>query len=94
MLDAENYTLYGTTFYGGTGTSCGGYNGSCGTIFSVDTSGDNYQVLWEFPRGGAASPQGQLAFHGGALYGSSYDGGTSCPDRNYIGCGTVWKLTP
>jgi hypothetical protein len=94
VLDAENYTLYGTTYYGGTGTICGGYNGSCGTIFSVDTSGDNYQVLWGFPRGGPASPQGQLVFHDGALYGSSYDGGTSCPDRNYIGCGTVWKLTP
>jgi uncharacterized repeat protein (TIGR03803 family) len=93
-LDAESGTLYGTTFYGGTGTDCGGDFGSCGTIFSIDTQGENYQVLWEFPKGGVASPEGQLVFYDGALYGSSYDGGKLCPDRNYIGCGTVWKLTP
>jgi hypothetical protein len=44
----------------------------------------------------AARPisQGQLVFHDGALYGTSYDGGKPCPDQQYIGCGTVWKLTP
>ena len=94
VLDPATGTLYGTTYYGGTGTICGGFNGSCGTIFSIDTLGDNYQVLWEFPKGGPANPSGQLVFHEGALYGVSYDGGQTCSDKHYIGCGTVWKLTP
>jgi uncharacterized repeat protein (TIGR03803 family) len=93
VLDEATGTLYGTTYYGGTGTQCGGVNGSCGTIFSLDSFGD-YQVLWEFPKGGPASPIGQLAFHDGALYGATYDGGKPCSDQHYIGCGTVWKLTP
>jgi uncharacterized repeat protein (TIGR03803 family) len=94
VLDEATGTLYGTTYYGGTGTQCGGVAGSCGTIFSLDTEGNNYQVLWEFPKGGPANPQGQLVFYDGALYGTSYDGGQACADQHYIGCGTVWKLTP
>jgi uncharacterized repeat protein (TIGR03803 family) len=94
VLDALTGTLYGTTYNGGTGTVCGGNGGSCGTIYSVDSEGGHYQVLWEFPKGGPAAPQGQLVFHDGALYGTTYDGGKACPDQHYIGCGTVWKLTP
>jgi len=93
VLDEATGTLYGTTFYGGKGTTCGGVGGSCGTIFKIDDEG-NYEVLWNFPRGGPANPQGQLVFHDGALYGTSYDGGKPCPGQHYIGCGTVWKLTP
>jgi uncharacterized repeat protein (TIGR03803 family) len=93
-LDPLTGTLYGTTYNGGTGTVCGGNGGSCGTIYSVDSEGGHYQVLWEFPKGGPAAPQGQLVFHDGALYGTSYDGGKACPDQHYIGCGTIWKLTP
>jgi uncharacterized repeat protein (TIGR03803 family) len=93
VLDATSLTSYGTTYYGGTGTNCGGVNGSCGTVFASDTSG-NYQVLWDFPRGGPANPMGQLVFYAGDVYGTSYDGGKPCPDQHYIGCGTVWKLTP
>jgi uncharacterized repeat protein (TIGR03803 family) len=93
VLDPLTGTLYGTTYNGGTGTVCGGFGGSCGTIYSVDSGGGPYQVLWEFPKGGPAAPQGQLVFHDGALYGTTYDGGKQCPDGHYIGCGTVWKLT-
>jgi hypothetical protein len=93
VLDSVTGTLYGTTYNGGTGTVCGGVGGSCGTIFSVDTQG-KYNVLWQMPKGGPAAPVGQLAFHDGALYGASYDGGKSCSDQHYLGCGTVWKLTP
>lgn len=92
VRDPLTSTLYGTTFYGGTGTRCGGYNGSCGTVFEINGDG-TYRVLWEFPKGGVASPNGQLVLHDGALYGVSYDGGKTCSDQHYIGCGTVWKLT-
>jgi hypothetical protein len=94
VLDPLTGTLYGTTYNGGTGTVCGGNGGSCGTIYSVDRQGGHYQVLWEFPHGGPAAPEGQLVFHDGALYGTSYDGGKPCSDQHYLGCGTVWKLTP
>ena len=93
LRDDTTGALYGTTFNGGTGTQCGGVGGSCGTVFQVDASGA-YGVLWEFPKGGPAAPQGQLALHAGEVYGTSYDGGKPCPDQHYIGCGTVWKLTP
>jgi hypothetical protein len=93
VLDQISLTLYGTTYAGGTGTTCGGFGGSCGTVFEIDSSG-NYQVLWNFPKGGPANPQGNLVFYNGALYGTSYDGGKPCPDQHNIGCGTVWKLTP
>ena len=92
-LDEKTGIVYGTTYNGGTGSVCGGDFGSCGTVFQVDDN-RNYKVLWEFPRGGVAAPIGQLVFHDGALYGSSYDGGKACPDQHYLGCGTVWKLTP
>jgi uncharacterized repeat protein (TIGR03803 family) len=91
VLDPTTGTIYGTTVFGGKGTICGG-NG-CGIIFEID-SGGKYQVLWEFPKGGAATPQGQLALDAGDLYGTSYDGGKPCPEQHAIGCGTVWKLTP
>jgi uncharacterized repeat protein (TIGR03803 family) len=94
LLDEATGTLYGTTFYGGTGTRCGGVNGSCGTVFQVGVDGEDYKVLWEFPNKGPAAPQGQLALFHGDIYGTSYDGGKPCPDKHYIGCGTVWKLTP
>jgi uncharacterized repeat protein (TIGR03803 family) len=92
-LDEKTGLVYGTTYNGGTGTVCGGDFGSCGTVFEVDDN-RNYKVLWEFPKGGPAAPIGQLVFHDGALYGTSYDGGKACPDQHYLGCGTVWKLTP
>jgi hypothetical protein len=91
--DPKTGTLYGTTYYGGAGTQCGGNNGDCGTVFEVDADGA-YELLWDFPRGGPAAPEGLLAFFKGALYGTSYDGGKSCPGQHYIGCGTVWVLTP
>jgi uncharacterized repeat protein (TIGR03803 family) len=97
-------TLYGTTLYGGTGTQCGGSHGDCGTVFRVDADGA-YEVLWDFPnqrkapdncsgKACPAAPLGLLALFKGAVYGTSYDGGKPCPDGHYLGCGTVWKLTP
>jgi uncharacterized repeat protein (TIGR03803 family) len=102
--DPATGTLYGTTLYGGTGTQCGGDHGDCGTVFRVDADGA-YEVLWDFPNNGKApgncggkgcpaAPYGLLALFKGAVYGTSYDGGKSCPDGHYLGCGTVWKLTP
>ncbi|HEY1709936.1 MAG TPA: choice-of-anchor tandem repeat GloVer-containing protein [Rhizomicrobium sp.] len=93
VLDAHTGTLYGATPAGGLGTECGAVGGSCGTVFTIDGNG-KYRVIWEFPKGGPAVPEGQLVFRAGVLFGTSYDGGKPCPDQHYIGCGTVWMLTP
>jgi hypothetical protein len=72
LLDEATGTLYGTTFYGGTGTRCGGVNGSCGTVFQVGIDGEDYKLLCQFPNKGPAAPQGQLALFHGDIYGTSY----------------------
>ncbi len=83
VLDAQG-NLYGTTGAGG-GTGCNG-NG-CGTVFKVDTSG-NETVLYSF-NGGTADgcfPYGGVVLDAaGNLYGTT----TYCGSHNY---GTVFKV--
>jgi uncharacterized repeat protein (TIGR03803 family) len=67
--------LYGTTSGGGTASPCSSGSGTgCGTVFSVDTSG-NERVLYRF-RGDAdgGSPNGSLLALNGKLYGTTYSG--------------------
>ncbi|MGA3089640.1 MAG: choice-of-anchor tandem repeat GloVer-containing protein [Terriglobales bacterium] len=79
--------LYGTTFYGGTGTGCDIYFGAgCGTVFKIDPSGAE-TVLHSFagqPDG--SNPTGSLTLvAAGNLYGATPYGGV-------FGQGTVFKL--
>jgi uncharacterized protein YceK len=103
IFDAHG-ALYGTTVAGGSGTNpyCGP---GCGTVFKL-TPPDGRQtqwtetVLYSFQSG----TDGALPFAGlifdcqGALYGTTYNGGSSsnCPASpgSPSGCGTVFKLTP
>jgi len=80
--------LYGTTVAGGTSGN--------GTVFEVDTSG-NETVLYSF----AGSPDGSSPYAGqliwdseGNLYGTTGNGGNDCGYPVTPGCGTVYKLTP
>jgi uncharacterized repeat protein (TIGR03803 family) len=76
-------TLYGTTYYGGTGCTT---SHGCGTVFELDTSGKE-RVLYRFsgaPDG--QNPSGNLVFLNGKLYGTTFTGGT-------IGAGTVFELS-
>lgn len=80
--------MYGTTYYGGTG-SCDDGNGiGCGVIFKVTSTGQE-SVLYNFtgtPDG--AYPQAPVVRDSeGNLYGTTYYGGA-------YGCGTVFKYTP
>ena len=98
-LDAAG-ALYGTTLYGGAGPC---YLG-CGTVFKLTPPGYGQTewiktTLYSFSGGAdGGAPQGKLLLGGsGAVYGTTYKGGTGdCRDGlGYpIGCGVVFKLTP
>lgn len=86
-------TLYGTTIKGGGVYACG-FIVSCGTVFSIDTSG-NERVLHSFagaPDG--AFPSADLLYSNGALIGTTQGGGSgdSGDCINYHGCGTVFAV--
>jgi uncharacterized repeat protein (TIGR03803 family) len=81
-----NGTLYGTTQAGG-GPSC-----SCGTVFSISTSGAE-TVLHRFAGGSdGKDPMAPLVAEKGMLYGTTSAGGDGCKDSN--GCGTIFALAP
>ena len=93
-LTASTGTLYGTTGYGGT-YGCALYV-ECGTIFEIDTAG-NERVLHSFGKGGDGfGPQTGLLAAGGVLYGTTYAGGTTGNCHNGHGlaehCGTVFSI--
>jgi uncharacterized repeat protein (TIGR03803 family) len=69
-LALSGATLYGTTNEGGTS--------DVGTIFSINTDGSNYRVLYSFAGGSndGVYPQG-LTFSGSTLYGTTNAGGGS-----------------
>jgi uncharacterized repeat protein (TIGR03803 family) len=83
--------LYGSTYLGGSPVCEGG----CGTVFSLTPSGSNYTLatLYNF----AAPGDGHLLYGGvvlgkkGAVYGTTYYGGSNCKPT---GCGTVFELVP
>jgi uncharacterized repeat protein (TIGR03803 family) len=71
-------TLYGTTYFGGSS------NYSYGTVFRLNTDGNNFTVLRAFTNGEPASPSADLILNGSMLYGTSQSGG--------FGQGTVFKI--
>jgi uncharacterized repeat protein (TIGR03803 family) len=88
VLD-EGGTLYGIAYSAGSGG--GGTNYGRGTIYKVDTNGNNFAVLHSFsPLAGytnadGGNPRAGLVLSGGMLYGTAMSGGSE-------GYGTVFKL--
>ncbi len=92
--------LYGTTAYGGGGTSC---SVACGVVFKMappTVSGGAWTetLLYNFKGGlDGDGPFSALVFDSaGAIYGTTFAGGEgvpTCTEVNY-GCGTVFKLSP
>lgn len=84
--------IFGETFVGGN-TSCG-----CGVVFKLSPAGDHYQYarLHVFTGGNdGAVPTSLIVTSSGALYGTTSEGGDAgCISSGYVGCGTVFKLTP
>jgi uncharacterized repeat protein (TIGR03803 family) len=74
----SNDNLYGTTFYGGTGSRC--YQ-ACGMVFEVSSNGNgqwNEITLYNFQGGtDGYSPSFGLVLSGGVLYGTTTLGGTT-----------------
>src|ERR1017187_704147 len=93
IFDAAG-NLYGTTSYGGT------YD--YGTVFELTPAaggGWTETVLHNFNDNGTDGywPYAGLIFDAvGNLYGTTYGGGvyTSCTNGSFLGCGTVFELTP
>ena len=85
--------FYGTTSAGGTTSVCPRSTSGtgCGTIFSIDTSG-NERVLYRFQgNGDGATPRGPLLALNGKLYGTTVLGGAS-GNCDYD-CGTLFEIT-
>jgi uncharacterized repeat protein (TIGR03803 family) len=78
--------LYGTTFYGGSGTGCD--HPGCGTVFSFDTSNGAYAIVYSFQGGDdGAFPRAAVLSVGGHLYGTTAAGGTA-------NSGTIYHVDP
>ncbi len=81
----DNGNLYGVAIYGAS-------NGN-GTVFQLDTAGNNFKVLHAFTGGTDGSSPVGLAIDktGSTLYGATHIGGdlSKCVQS---GCGVVFKL--
>jgi uncharacterized repeat protein (TIGR03803 family) len=77
--------LSGTTLYG---VASGGGADGAGTIYSIQTNGSNFTLLYTFTGGADGSvPVGDLLLSGGVLYGCASQGGAGTTD------GTVFAFT-
>lgn len=88
-----NGTLYGTTAAGGKRCE---YFGTCGTVFSITTSGQE-QVLYRFKgdfhgHSDGNSPLSGLIDFKGKLYGTTSAGGAGFCLSDSSGCGTVFAI--
>ena len=95
--------LYGVTLFGGgKGTTCDPYYQYCGTVFKLSPpkqKGAEWteKVLYSFAGGtDGANPNGGLVLDNkGAIYGTTYAGGTqNCKYNGSLGCGTAFGLKP
>ncbi|HUK43378.1 MAG TPA: choice-of-anchor tandem repeat GloVer-containing protein [Candidatus Bathyarchaeia archaeon] len=98
LIQGVDGNFYGTTINGGTGMGsdqCLPPYGGCGTVFKVTPSG-TITALYSFcsqPNcsDGSFPRSGLVPGADGNYYGTTQNGGTSCPP---LGCGTVFKVTP
>jgi uncharacterized repeat protein (TIGR03803 family) len=96
LVSDDSGHFYGTTVSGGPGPCLsGGYLG-CGTVFMLEEIGGNWteEVLHGFNGGSdGAYPYGPVTLDSLTnLYGTTEEGGDSCP--GHFTCGTVFKLSP
>ncbi len=73
--------LYGTTWGGGTPTTCG----AVFTVFTLNTDGSGYSLLHRFSGHDGRAPMGSLLFCDAMVFGTTYEGGD-------FGFGTVFRI--
>lgn len=89
LLDGT--TLYGTTNYGGQGSSTSVYS-TFGAVFRVNLDGTGYTILHSFvPSIDGAHPVGGLVKIGNTLYGAATDGGSSNAN-GATGNGVIYRV--
>ena len=92
VMDASG-NLYGTTQFGGSsGTNC--YDGTCGVVFKLNSSG-NETILYAFTGSGGDGTlpdAGLVMDSSGNLYGTTSIGGNDYCSNYSLGCGVVFKL--
>jgi uncharacterized repeat protein (TIGR03803 family) len=98
LIFDKSGNLFGTTFVGGTGSSCYSPNQGCGTVFELKVFGAIWHktTIYNFtnsqPTGVGIYPFLGTFDDAGNLYGETNQGGS----HNYCnnGCGSVFKLSP
>lgn len=103
LVADQQGNFYGTTYQGGTG-ACTDRTGKvigCGTVFELTLSGSEWIVSKQYSfQGGleGQQPQGPVTLDAhGNVYGMTLAGGGlgGCyVEGVYVGCGTVFRLTP
>lgn len=91
LAQGTNGSIYGTTIVGGDSSCDAPPVNGCGTIFKISPDG-SFTTLHNFQGNDGAYPYGGLVqASDGALYGTTYGGGSGgC----FEGCGTVFRITP
>jgi uncharacterized repeat protein (TIGR03803 family) len=88
LVLGTNGEFYGTTYAGGTDSSCkGGYGAGCGTVFTI-TSGGALTTLHSFDFTDGLEPGALIQGTDGSFYGPTTTGGT-----NGFGFGTIFSLS-
>ncbi|MFZ0362569.1 MAG: choice-of-anchor tandem repeat GloVer-containing protein [Candidatus Cybelea sp.] len=89
LVDVKG-TLYGVT----AGFAQKHCSKTCGNVFAVTTAGKE-RVVYSFKGAkDGAEPFGDLLYYYGNFYGTTnVGGGSGCPLKTTVGCGTVFKLT-
>ena len=94
LLDSAG-NLYGSTVDGGNLADC--QSRGCGVVFQLSPGHGSWRetVIRDFPSN-AAGGAGLISDASGNLYGITFHGGgsTACTFVEYVGCGTVFELSP
>ena len=95
LIQAIDGWFYGTSYMGGTSTSC---NDGCGTVFKIQASGKNRTTVHSFDYTDGANPvAGLVQADDGNLYGATLYGGTNvntCAVFYPSNCGTIFEINP